>query len=319
MSFGPTREFSASFDSCTKIVTCIACGILLVASALTQNLIVGSVALLVLAGAFAYSPRGYAVGGGKVVVRRLIGDVTFSLDGLSEARPSGGNDMRGCIRLWGNGGLFGYYGLFRTSGLGRCTWYLTNRRRAVVLVTDRKTALFSPDDTEGFLAAIRAEAPGLAPPGEGWSANAPAKSMSRWYAGLAAVAGLLVLGSVAVGLYYSPGEPDYLLSASVLEIHDRFYPVTVHAFDVDTTRMRVVDLDEEPNWRPAVRINGFANQHYQSGWFRTAGGQKFRMYRAGGQRMVLLPPKGASEPVLLQVKNPEEFIAEVRRAWPDTR
>jgi len=319
VSFGATREFSASLDLSAKIISCVASGMLLVASLAAHSLIAGAFALLVLAGLYAYSPRGYAVGYGGVVIRRLAGDVTFSLDGLLEARPSGGDDMRGCIRLWGNGGMFGYYGLFRTSGLGRCTWYVTNRKRVVVLVTDRKTALFSPDDTDGFLSAIRSESPGLPDAGELSQPGAPARFASGWRTGFAGAAiGLLVLGFVGAALFYSPGEPDYILSDSVLEIHDRFYPVTVQASDVDTGRIRVVDLDEEPSWRTVLRTNGFANLRYQSGWFRTAGGQKIRMYRAGGQRLVLLPPKGVSEPVLIQVKDPEAFIAELRRSWADS-
>jgi hypothetical protein len=314
------REFSASFDTAAKVVSCVAIGILLVGAMASRSLIAGAFALLVLAGAYAYSPRGYTVGYGGVTVRRLVGDVTFSLDGLLEARPSNGDDMRGCVRLWGNGGLFGYYGLFRTSGLGRCTWYVTDRKRAVVLVTDRKTALFSPDDTEGFLSAIRFESPGLPDRGDLPQPGAPTKFASGWRTGFTGAAiGLLLLAFVAAALFYSPGEPDYTLSPSVLEIHDRFYPVTVEASEVDTGRIRVVDLDEEPNWRTVLRTNGFGNLRYQSGWFRTAGGQKIRMYRAGGRRLVLLPPKGVSDPVLIQVKDPEAFIAELRRAWGGSR
>ena len=65
----------------------------------------------------------------------------------------------GCIRLWGSGGLFGYYGLFSTAKLGKSTWYVTNRSNAVVLITAAKTILFSPDDPKEFLAAIRSATP----------------------------------------------------------------------------------------------------------------------------------------------------------------
>ena len=51
--------------------------------------------------------------------------------------------------------MFGYYGLFRTTKLGKCTWYVTRRDRMIVVATDSKTTLYSPDDTAGFLAAIR--------------------------------------------------------------------------------------------------------------------------------------------------------------------
>jgi hypothetical protein len=46
-----------------------------------------------------------------------------------------------------------------------------------------------------------------------------------------------------------------------------------------------------------------------------ANGEKVRMYRAGGARLVLLPPKGSGVPVLLEVKDPESFVEELRRLW----
>jgi hypothetical protein len=39
------------------------------------------------------------------------------------------------------------------------------------------------------------------------------------------------------------------------------------------------------------------------------------MYRAGGKVLVLLPPKGNGAAVLLEVKEPDEFVSEVRREW----
>ena len=64
-----------------------------------------------------------------------------------------------------------------------------------------------------------------------------------------------------------------------------------------------------------MRTNGFANAHYRSGWFRVANGQKVRMYRADGTRLLLLPPKGDGAAVLLEAKDPEQFLDELRRQW----
>jgi len=121
-------------------------------------------------GSYAWSPRGYAVSDGYIEVNRLIGRARISLDGLREARAATKDDFRGCLRLFGNGGLFGYYGMFRTSKLGKSTWYVTNRGKAVVVVTGEKTVLFSPDNVEGFIAAIgapTAPVPRLKTPGAG--------------------------------------------------------------------------------------------------------------------------------------------------------
>jgi len=129
-----------------------------------------------------------------------------------------------------------------------------------------------------------------------------------------------VIGIGAVGLAiaaatYAPGRPAYTLTRDSLTIHDRFYAVTLRAGDVDVAGVRVVDLATESEWRTTARTNGFANSHYQSGWYKVRGGQKIRLYRADATRLVLLPPKGTGAAVLLDAKDPEEFVQKVRREW----
>ena len=126
---------------------------------------------------------------------------------------------------------------------------------------------------------------------------------------------VLVAGVVALAMLYSPGLPKYTITPGSLTIQDRFYPVTLSADFVDEHGIRIVDLDVDREWRPTLRTNGFANGHYASGWFKVANGNTVRMYRAGGKRLVLLPPKGDGVPVLLQVENPETFIDNLRRIW----
>jgi Bacterial PH domain len=114
---------------------------------------------------------------------------------------------------------------------------------------------------------------------------------------------------------YSPGPPSYTLTPAALTIHDRFYPVTLKRDSIEASQIRVIDLARDPYWAPASRSNGFANSHYQSGWFRLANGQKVRLYRAGGERVVLLPSKDEVAAVLYQAADPEAFAAEIRNAW----
>jgi hypothetical protein len=192
--------------------------------------------------------------------------------------------MRGGFRLWGSGGLFGYYGLFWTSRLGKCTWYVTSRKRPVVVIAESKTTLFSPDDADGFLAAIRAEVPLPVQPTPG----APVEEASHAGLWVGIGVGVVTLAIVAAAFLYSPGPPKYTLGPDSLAIHDRFYAVTLRASQVDVGRIRVVDARHDPEWRPTSRTNGYANAHYKSGWFRVASGAKVRMYRADATRLVLI-------------------------------
>jgi hypothetical protein len=298
--------FSTSYDTTTKIISGFVLVLFLVIVVATHSVVAGCLCAAILVGAYAWSPRGYAVSGACIEVNRLIGTARIPLDGLREARAATKDDFRGCLRLFGNGGLFGYYGLFRTSKLGKSTWYVTNRGKAVVVVTGKKTVLFSPDDVEGFIAAIGAP-----------TAPVPATQDGGSRPGTLAGAaiGIVVIAILAFAFLYSPGPPSYTLTPESLTIHDRFYPVTLNRTSVDVEHIRVVDFGVDTEWRPTRRTNGFANAYYRSGWFRVASGQTIRMYRAGGTRLVLLPPKGDGAALLLETREPEKFVVELRRKW----
>jgi hypothetical protein len=308
-------QAKASYDSMAKIVSTVV--VVLFASVVfaTRSTIVAGVEVVILGLAYAYSPRGYAVLDGTLIVKRLIGDVRIPLRDIREARAAAADDLSGCIRLFGSGGLFGWYGLFRTSKLGKCTWYITNRNNAVVLITGARTVVISPDDVEGFVSEIRTVVPEITPldpvlyalgtyPG----ANLPGKILG-WAVGIAGVA------VAALAMFYSPGPPSYTLTPKSLTIHDRFYPVTVNATTVDVDHIRVVDFGVDTDWKPTLRTNGFGNPYYHSGWFRIASGKTIRMYRADSRRLVLLPPAGNGTPVLLETRDPEKFVRDVRQEW----
>jgi len=302
--------FSASYDRTTKIISVSLCLLLLAIIAATHMLVVAVPSVVIILVSYAYSPRSYVIGGRSIEVRRLAGPSRISLDDVREVRRVTPDDFRGSIRIWASGGVFGYYGLFSTTKLGKSTWYVTNRRNSVVVITGSKTALFSPDDMDGFLNAIRASGPIAG------DHRPPTPHPSRAFGAIIGAAiGLAAIGVVAASLLYSPGPDSYTLTPGALAIHDRFYPVTLLADNVDVSQIRIVDLTQEPEWRPVARTNGFANSHYQSGWFRVAGQKQVRLYRAGGQRLVLLPPKAGSPAVLYQPEDPDAFLAKIQGAW----
>ena len=308
--------FSASYDRTTKIISVVIAAILLVPIITTHSIAVAVLAAVLLLVAYAYSPRSYEISERSILVHRLIGNVRIPLDHLREARIAQPDDLTGAIRLWGNGGLFGYYGLFRTSKLGKCSWYVTNRRNMVVLTTGSRTALVSPDNVDGFLSAVRTIAPSPSfPTGAATEPDRPRLAAPLLGAAIGIAVAILVLAVVVLAFTYAPGPPAYTLTPGSLSIHDRFYPVTLTAATVDVAGIRLLDPAADAGWNPVERTNGFANTHYQSGWFRVRNGQKVRMYCAEGVHLVLLPPKGEGVTVLLAVEDPERFIERLRRGW----
>ncbi len=213
-------------------------------------------ALIILV-SYAYSPRGYAVAGRSITVgawpARSASRWTTSAN-CGAATP--GRLPRHASASAASGGLFGYYGLFRTSKLGKFSWYVTNRKNSVVVITGAKTTLVSPDDVEGFLNAVRASAPvpASAIRSRHWT---PRADPERSQQSSASPSGLERSAWSQPLMSYSPGPPSYTLTPAALTIHDRFYPVTLKRDSIELSQIRVIDLGADPYWRPAGRANGF--------------------------------------------------------------
>jgi hypothetical protein len=125
-SVTPTQsnEFSVSYDLTTEILTAVVIVGILVLTAVVHIIFVGVLMILIPILGFAYSPRRYVISGRDLIVKRLIGNADVPLESVREARRITKDDMRGAIRLFGSGGFFGY-------------------------------TLYSPDDVDGFLEAVR--------------------------------------------------------------------------------------------------------------------------------------------------------------------
>jgi hypothetical protein len=95
-----------------------------------------------------WAPQGYQVIEGKIIVKRLIGDVYIFIDRL----PLQWKWTWWGIRLIGSGGLYGYFGFFTFRGIGRVRMYATNRHNLILIVDEKgKKILLSPKDPERFI------------------------------------------------------------------------------------------------------------------------------------------------------------------------
>lgn len=113
-------------------------------------------AILVLGALFAI--RGYEIEGQTLRVLRPGWKTRIDLEGLqgAEVKPEA---LRGSVRIFGNGGLFGYIGLFSNSSLGRYRAFATDSANCVVLRFPARTLVVTPDRPEQFVAALNMAAP----------------------------------------------------------------------------------------------------------------------------------------------------------------
>ena len=106
--------------------------------------------LLVVATSVLFMVRGYVVTADEILVRRPLWSTRFERAKLESAAVDPAA-LRGSIRLFGNGGLFSFTGLFRSPKLGRYRAYVTDPSRSVVLRFADRVVVISPADPDAFV------------------------------------------------------------------------------------------------------------------------------------------------------------------------
>lgn len=96
---------------------------------------------------YIYRPAGYLLTDDHLVIKRPISKVIIPISEITEVRVLNGEDVKGLIRTFGVGGMFGYYGRHYSHKLGHTTWYATRRNNLVfVRLSDKRKLVLSPDD-----------------------------------------------------------------------------------------------------------------------------------------------------------------------------
>ena len=113
--------------------------------------------LLIYGLAFAFRPAGYVVTADEVVISRPLWDVHIKRADIRRVAALPAREIGGAIRLFGVGGLFGYYGKYANRALGRMTWYATRRDTPVLVETaDNKKYILTPNEPGSFVGALAA-------------------------------------------------------------------------------------------------------------------------------------------------------------------
>jgi hypothetical protein len=116
-------------------------------------------AILVASALFVVS--GYVLDGQDLLVTRLFWSTRISLSGLRRiyADPM---VCKGSWRVFGNGGLFSFTGLYRNKALGMYRLFATDISRSVVLLLPRRTVVVTPSSPEDFVRSVHMAFPAAA-------------------------------------------------------------------------------------------------------------------------------------------------------------
>lgn len=152
-------RFEAPWGNLLKVVTVLAAAILLyVAFAVGGKFPYDSapiwlwfstsvLPLLLLAGSLLFTVRGYRLEPGRLEVQRLLWSTRIDLAGLRAAWHDP-EAMRASLRLFGNGGMFVFAGLYWNRKLGRYRALATDPKRSVVLDFGERKVVVTPDRPE---------------------------------------------------------------------------------------------------------------------------------------------------------------------------
>jgi Bacterial PH domain len=152
--------WSRSLKTATRITVCIllgtaALGILVVPARMPLvRCLIAALPAAVLLGALLFRVSGYTLTATTLEVRRPLWTSSFALaDLLSVAGDA--EALQGALRVFGNGGLFSFSGIFWNRRLGLFHAYGTDPGRAVVLKFRKRTIVITPDDTQHFIVRVR--------------------------------------------------------------------------------------------------------------------------------------------------------------------
>jgi hypothetical protein len=156
MSYGTTALFSAS---CAFVIYVSApqAPFDLQPMPVPVSILVCAILMGIVGMSYLRSVRSYSVDLQKreLIVHRVMGQKVFSLGTLIEGRNVQVADMERLSRVFGNGGLFSYSGVFRSPALGSFRMYSTNSRKNVLVRARDAVVVVSPDDQDGFIETLK--------------------------------------------------------------------------------------------------------------------------------------------------------------------
>ncbi|MHC1628747.1 MAG: PH domain-containing protein [Candidatus Nezhaarchaeales archaeon] len=161
-------EFKAPYDRLVKAITsALIVGLLALIVgfsylALSEREVVDFIALAIviviviptLIVPYLYSPRAFGITAKGVLVKRPLKSFLIPYEDIASVKRVSWT-WKG-IRLFASGGLYGYFGLFQISGLGRAWMYVTNRDKMLLIETKRGVKyIISPSDPELFMEKLK--------------------------------------------------------------------------------------------------------------------------------------------------------------------
>ncbi len=158
-------KFKTTLDKLAKVVTAfvtilfasvIVAQLFMLAEAFNYTSVITMIVMIVIyLIVFLYRPISYEITESMVCINRPLLDIKIPINEINSVVILEESRLRGVVRLFGVGGLFGYWGKFYTSKIGTMTWYATRRDQAILITTtEDKKIVLTPDEPEIFVSTF---------------------------------------------------------------------------------------------------------------------------------------------------------------------
>ncbi len=155
-------EFKTSLDKLAKVVTAVVTvlitGIIVLQLIFIQDfgnassIITITTLLLSYLIAFMFRPISYVILDELLVIHRPLLDIKIEFNEIKNVEILDSQELKGTIRTFGVGGLWGYWGSFANTRIGVMKWYATRMSNAVLITTvSNKKIVLTPDEPELFV------------------------------------------------------------------------------------------------------------------------------------------------------------------------
>lgn len=108
--------------------------------------------LIIYFSVFSLRPINYEINNNDLVIHRFLKDVTISKKLIKNIKVVDTDIFKRCIRTFGVGGFFGYFGKFSNAEFGKMTWYATRKDKIVIITTTSdKIIVLTPNEPGKFV------------------------------------------------------------------------------------------------------------------------------------------------------------------------
>ena len=111
--------------------------------------------LLVILFCYGFRITGYELDDESLRICRPVSSLLIGFAEIKEVSVASESVMGRTYRLFGNGGVFGYFGLFRNAAFGNMYWYATRNSNWIILEASGNRKLVITPDDPGMAEAIR--------------------------------------------------------------------------------------------------------------------------------------------------------------------